>query len=326
MGAVYVPASVTREVLDWDAMIGALRAVYALPHGPHTSTRAQARGQGNWLRCLVSAPPDAPYCGAKIFGIARARRASYLIPLFDQDTAELVALVDGVHITALRTAATSAVAVDLLAPRRALVLAVLGSGAEAQAHVRALARVRDLKAVRLYSPNPARRERAVAELGAELGVPCSTQPDARTALEGADLVLAAARSRDETPVFAGAWLHPGMLVVSIGSTIPEQREIDAQTIAAADLIVCDMVNEVIEETGDFIAARRAGVAFEDKMHSLGELVQGRLEARVRASRLPMYKSVGAAVQDVTVARIAVQKALERGLVTTLPVALEIKHV
>jgi ornithine cyclodeaminase/alanine dehydrogenase len=326
MSPVFVPAAVTREVLDWDEMISGLRAVYATPHTARTSFRAMARGERNWLRGLVSVPPASPTMGAKVFGVARAGRASYLISLFDQETAELVALVDGIHITALRTAATSALAVDLIAPKRALSLAVLGSGAEAQAHVRALARVRKLKSVKLYSPTQRSREQVATALGQELGVECTAQASAQAALDNADLVLAAARSHDEKPVFEGSWLRPGMLVVSIGSTMPEQREIDPQTIRACDLIVCDMVHEVIEETGDFIAARAAGVSFEGKMASLNDLVMGRLDTRLAAARLPMYKSVGAAVQDITVAQIAVRKALERGLATPLAMALEIKHV
>lgn len=323
---VFVGAEATRQVLDWDEMIECLRAAYARPHAGRTSTRALARGQGNWLRGLVSVPPAGAHMGAKVFGIARARRASYLISLFDQTSGELVALVDGIHVTALRTAATSALAVDLMAPRRALAVGVLGSGAEAQAHVRALARVRELKAVRLYSPTPANRGRVAAELARELRVPCTAAASAAHALEGSDLVIAAARSHDEQPVFAGAWLRPGMLVVSIGSTIPEQREIDAATIEACDLIVCDMVHEVVEETGDFIAAKASGIEFESKMASLNELVRGQLQARLSAARLPLYKSVGAAVQDITVAEIAVRRALERGLATPLPMALEIKQV
>jgi ornithine cyclodeaminase/alanine dehydrogenase len=326
MRAVFVPAAVTREVLDWDEMIAALRGAYGRPHAPHASTRTQARGDGGWLRCLVAVPEDGPYAGAKLFGVGRARRASYLIPLFDRDSAQLVALVDGLHVTALRTAATSALALDCLAPRRELALAVLGSGTEAQAHVRAFARVRRLRSVKLYSPAPERRARVAAELARELEVPCSAAAGPREALEGADLVLAAARSHDETPVFDGAWLRPGMLVVSIGSTMPEQREIDPQTIAASDLIVCDVVREVVEETGDFLAARRAGVVFEPKLHSLNELVLGRLEAQVAAARQPLYKSVGAAVQDVAVARIALERARERGLAAPLPVELEIRHL
>ena len=323
--AVFVPAAATREVLDWDDAIGAMRAAYATPHAPRTSHRAQARGAGNWLRGMVAVPPGGATMGAKVFGVARARQASYLIALFDQTSGELAALVDGVHVTALRTAATSAVALDRMAPARALTLAVFGSGQEAQAHVRAFARVRELKQVNLYSPTAANRERAARLLAAD-GVRCSSKPSALDAMNGADVVLAAARSHGEKPVFDGEWLRPGMLVVSIGSTSPEQREIDPRTIERSELIVCDVVDEVAEQTGDFIAARGAGVAFEHKMASLNDLVLGKVDARPAAARLCMYKSVGAAVQDVTVAELAVRRARERGLAAALPVALELKQV
>ena len=323
--AVFVPAAVTREVLDWDDAIAAMRGAYAAPHAPRTSQRAQANGAGNWLRGMVSVPPGAATMGAKVFGIARARRASYLIALFDQQSGELAALVDGIHVTALRTAATSAVALDCMAPRRALSLAALGSGQEAQAHVRAFARVRELKQVSLYSTSAANRERAAGSLAAA-GIRCSPASSARAAMEGADVVLAAARSHGETPVFDGEWLRPDMLVVSIGSTSPAQREIEPRTIARSELIVCDAVEEVAEQTGDFIAARAAGVTFEHKMASLNDLVLGNLDARLAGARLCLYKSVGEAVQDVTVAELAVRRARERGLAVELPVALELKQV
>lgn len=274
---------------------------------------------------MVAVPPGGATMGAKVFGVARARQASYLIALFDQTSGELAALVDGVYVTALRTAATSAVALDRMAPARALTLAVFGSGQEAQAHVRAFARVRELKQVNLYSPTAANRERAARLLAAD-GVRCSSKPSALDAMDGADVVLAAARSHGEKPVFDGEWLRPGMLVVSIGSTSPEQREIDPRTIERSELIVCDVVEEVAEQTGDFIAARGAGVAFEHKMASLNDLVLGKVDARPAAARLCMYKSVGAAVQDVTVAELAVRRARERGLAAALPVALELKQV
>jgi alanine dehydrogenase len=323
---VFVSAAATREVLDWDDAIAGLRAAYSAPHTQATSVRALARGQGSWLRGLVAVPPNRTLMGSKVFGLARERRATYLISLFDQDTGDLVALVDGIDITSMRTAATSALALDALAPRRPIVLGVCGSGAEAKAHVRAFSRVRTLQSVSLYSPTVANRERAADELASELGIACTAHASARDAIEGSDVVLAAARSHDETPVFEGAWLRPGMVVVSVGSTLSEQREIDHQTIAACDLIVCDMVHEVVELTGDFIAARDAGVPFSEKMASLNDLVMGRLTERVGAARLTMYKSVGAALQDITVASIAVERARQRGLSIALPIELETKHV
>lgn len=323
---VFVSAAATAAVLDWGEMIGAVRAAYAVPHAPHTSVRAIARGDGISIRGLVAAPPGSGCMGAKVFGVARARQVTYLLPLFDQETGELVALVDALHITALRTAATSAVAVDRLARRSPATLGVLGSGAEAQAHVRAVAAVRTLRGVRLFSPNPANRERAALDLERELRVPCAPVGNPAAAVGGADIVVAAARSRDETPILDGDWLAPGALLVSIGSTVPEQRELDVRSIEVCDLIVCDAVDEVVHETGDFLAATAAGVAFADKLATLNDLVARKVDARVAAARQPMYKSVGAAIQDVVIGEIAYRAAVERGLAPQIDARLEIKQL
>lgn len=97
-----------------------------------------------------------------------------------------------------------------------------------------------------------------------------------------------------------------------------------RSVEVSDLIVCDMVHEVIEETGDFIAVTQAGVAVEHKMASLNDLVMGKLSERVAAARHPMFKSVGAAVQDITVATIAYENAVKRGLAVELPVELAVR--
>jgi ornithine cyclodeaminase/alanine dehydrogenase len=92
-------------------------------------------------------------------------------------------------------------------------------------------------------------------------------------------------------------------------TLPEQREIDEEVVARCDLIVCDMVEEVIEETGDMIAAKKAGVAMHDKTVSLNAVLSGPAGGRVAGAKLPMFKSVGAAIQDVVVAELALTKAI-----------------
>ncbi len=323
---VFIPAPATEQVLQWDDMIAGLRAAYAVQHQSHTSYRAVARGNRTWLRGLVSCPPASQFMGTKVFGVARERKVSYLVSLFDQETSELVALVDALHITALRTAATSAVAIDVMAKRGPLRVGVLGSGAEAQEHLSALSRVRELRSVRVFSPTAARREAFAVRFAKELKADCKAVETARAAVDDVDLLIAAARSKNETPIFSGDWLRPGMMVVSIGATLPEQHEIDPRTIDVCDLIVCDMVHEVIEETGDFIDAKAAGIVFEHKMASLNDLIMGKLADRLASAKIPMYKSVGAAIQDITVAEIAYQRALERNLAVPLPMALVPRQV
>ena len=324
----FVSSETTQSVLAWPEVIGRLRAAYSVPHGPAVSPpRVVARGADRtWLRALAAVPPGARFMGAKLFGFGRQHSVSYLIALFEQENGALAALVDGNLVTAYRTAATSAVAVDRLAPPGPVALGVLGSGLEAQMHTRAIATVRPLRELRVYSPTPRNREAFAIRAAEELGVPCTPVGRPEEAVIGVDLVVAAARSHDESPILRGEWLKPVQMVVSIGSTLPDQREVDEQVVAAVDLIVCDMPEEVIAETGDMIAAAAAKVPFERKMISLNELMSGKeADARVAAARLPMYKSVGSALQDIVVAELAFECASREGLIEALPIGFLMKQ-
>ena len=138
---------------------------------------------------------------------------------------------------------------------------------------------------------------------------------AAEAVAGADVVLCAARSRDETPVLRGEWLEPGMTVVSIGSTLPEQREVDEQVIARAARIVADMPEEVAHDTGDMLAAARAGIDFAARLVPLSDFVAGKV-ARAPED-IVLYKSVGSALQDVITAEMLLARARARHVGTEL---------
>jgi alanine dehydrogenase len=313
-----------RAVLRWPPAVAALRAAYATAgDGARYPGRSIARGDGTWLRVLPGVPGNGGLMGAKIVAAAPgAGRVSYLIALFDQATTQLVALIDGNTVTGYRTAATSALAADLLAVAGPLTVGVLGSGFEASKHLRAIAAIRDVTSARVYSPRAASRERFARDL-ADLRVPVAPVPSAEAAVAGANLVICAARSHDESPVLLGRWLVPGMTVVSVGSTLPEQREVDAETIARADVIVADVVDEVLRDTGDLIAARSAGTPVADRVASLAGLVSGALAGRTHNSQIALYKSVGSAVQDLAVAAMCVRAALDGGLGTRASVPVEV---
>jgi ornithine cyclodeaminase/alanine dehydrogenase-like protein (mu-crystallin family) len=118
----------------------------------------------------------------------------------------------------------------------------------------------------------------------------------------------------------GEWLDDDATVISIGSTLPEQREIDAAVVARAGVIVADMVEEVANDTGDMLAARRAGVDFESRLISLAAAIAD--PARIpRSGGLRVYKSVGAALQDLTIAGMCVALARKAALGTELPVSI-----
>lgn len=303
---------------DWPSAVAALAAAYGNDvRAALVPPRSMARGDGFWLRSLTAISPHGATMGCKLIAASpRARRASYLISLFDQQTMALLALIDGNRVTGLRTAATAVLAVDRLAPARPLRVAVIGAGFEARNALECLARVRALQAVRVYSPTPASRERFAAGLRPALDITAVDGPE--SAVRDADVVLCAARSRDESPVLRGAWLPAGATVVSLGSTLPEQREVDTDCMARAACIVADMPEEVARDTGDGIAAAQAGVDLAARLVPLADLVGGRVPARRRADDLVLYKSVGSALQDVVIAEMLFDRARAQGRGITLP--------
>jgi ornithine cyclodeaminase/alanine dehydrogenase len=243
----------------------------------------------------------------------------YVVVLYDRETSRIAGLVDGNHVTAYRTASTSAAALDRLAPPGSIRLAVLGSGLEASMHVRAFSSIREIEELTVYSPTPERR----AAFADEFGGRAADGP--QETVESATVVLAAARSRGELPILHGDWLGPRTIVASIGSTVPEQREIDVSVVERCDLIVCDDVQEVTHETGDMIEAARAGVAFAEKTFSLHALFAGELDARLASAEWPMFKSVGSGLQDVVVAGLILERAQAAGHATPLPIEFLTKH-
>ena len=323
---VFVSGAAARAVFKWEDGIQALQATYGRPISSEaTPPRTIARADKAWLRTLPAIPPGGRYFGAKLMGTgAGFTSIEYVIVLFDRVTNRIAAFVDANEITAFRTASTSAAALDRLAPSGHARLAVLGSGLEASMHARAFSRVRPLTHVAVFSPTPERRGAFVKAFSQETGVPATAASSAQEAVDGADIVLAAARSRGELPILFGPWLGAQATVVSIGSTITLQRELDVSVVDRADVIVCDTLHEVLEETGDMIAARDAGISFRDKAVSLSELMSGACEQRLKAAQLRLFKSVGGGLQDVVIAELILTKALHAGLAIPLPMNFETK--
>jgi alanine dehydrogenase len=325
----FVSSEAAAHVFSWREAIDALASAYAAAPAPGAlPPRTVAHDEGAWLRTLPALPGGGRYFGAKLMAMVPAAArpgVEYVIVLWDRETSRIAAFVDGNQVTAYRTAATSAVALDRLAPPGPMRLVVLGSGLEATMHVRAFAAVRPIEHLVVSSPTPERREAFAAAAARDLSCDAEAVPDAGDAIEAATVVLTAARSRGELPILHGDRLAPEVTVVSIGSTVPFQREIDVSVVEASDLIVCDAVDEVVEQAGDMIEAARAGIAFSERTFSLHQLVSGALDDRLPGARRRLFKSVGGGLQDIVVAEAIVRKALEEGLTTPLPIEFETKY-
>ena len=322
-GTLFLTDADVHRTADWSAAIATLRRAYRAKVEPAmVPPRSMARAPGMWLRSLTAISPLDGYMGCKLIAASpRIKCASYLIALFDPASMNLHALIDGNQITGIRTAATAVVAVDALAPQRPLRVAVLGSGFEARAQLTALAAVRAIASVKVFSPTAAKRLQFAADFSASLGLPVIATDTAAAAVADSDVVICAARAQNEVPVLQGEWLQPGMTVVSIGSTLPEQREVAVNVLERAHLIVADMPDEVAHDSGDLLAATQAGIEFSHKLVSLHDVLGEPRITRKTPTDIVIYKSVGSALQDIVISEMLLARARELGIGTPLPASI-----
>ncbi len=234
------------------------------------------------------------------------------VTLFDGASGRPTAILNGSALTSIRTAAVTALATRLLARADARVLAILGSGVQAQAHLRSLMLVRQFSVVRVYSPDASHARELVAAGVAQFGdgVRFEACAAAREALDGADVVVTATNST--TPVLERAWLAEGAHVNAIGASVPSSRELDVETIAAAELFV-DSRESAANEAGDYRLALSEGAIGEDHIRAeLGEVAIGAHPGRSGPAALTVFRSLGLAVEDLAAAELAVESARRAG--------------
>ncbi len=237
-----------------------------------------------------------------------------IVAVFDPATGSPEAVMDGEVVTAMRTAACSALSARFLAREDAVVLAVLGTGVQARAHAEAMRRVRPIGELLIAGRDAARVATLAAELG---GVAAGSFEEA---VRGADIVCACTHSPE--PVVRGAWLRPGTHVTSVGFN-PQGREVDADALASA-LVVVESRSAALAPypagSNDLLWAIRDGAFGPEHVHAeIGELVSGTRPGRTGADQITVYKSVGVAAQDAAAAALALEAARERGLGTEIEI-------
>jgi ornithine cyclodeaminase/alanine dehydrogenase-like protein (mu-crystallin family) len=260
---------------------------------------------------------EPPALGAKLVSVFASNAGAGLpthlatILLFDPMTGELIAAMDGRFITEARTAAVSAVSTDLLAREDAAILAVIGSGVQARSHVDAITRVREIRAIRAWSPNDSHRAKFVREMQPRTDAKVTDCRSAQAAVDAADIVVLATSSKE--PVVLGEWISAGTHICAVGACRPDQREMDTALVARGRLFV-DSRSGALVEAGDVLLPMREG-AFDDThiAGELGEVSLGIVPGRQSPAEITIFKSLGMAVEDVAAAHLAYEKAAERGL-------------
>jgi alanine dehydrogenase len=300
------------ELLDLDELREAVAGAMADLSAGRASMPPRVAALVESKRALLGAMPAyLPSAGALTTKLVtlfpeNADRPTHqaVIVAFDPETGTPLALMDGTHVTATRTAAGSALATSLIAREDAHVLAVLGTGVQARTHALAIPRVRPIDEIRIAGRS---REKAEA-LAAELGPPARRVGSYQEALDGADIVAAATHA--EEPVVRREWLAPGTHVNSVGLN-PAGREVDDATVAEALLVVESRVSALAPPPAG--SPDLAGIDPGHVHAELGELVAGTRPGRAAPGQITLYKSVGVAVQDAAAAALVLERARERGV-------------
>jgi len=230
--------------------------------------------------------------------------------LHSGETGELLAAANASAITAIRTAAASAVATKLLARENASTLAILGAGVQAKSHLEAIPLVRDIGAIRICS-----RSRAKAESLAATDPRAKVIESVEDAVRDADIIVTATSSKE--PVLRREWLSDGVHINAVGSSVASSRELDGATMAAASLFV-DRRESTVNESGDYLMALREGAIKEGHIRAeIGEILIGSARGRSSEDEITLFKSLGIAVEDLASVAFLYDKARTRNAGTWL---------
>lgn len=233
--------------------------------------------------------------------------------LFSAETGELQAMMNASAITAIRTAAVSGVATDLLARADACNLAILGSGVQARSHLAAMSHVRPLKRCRIASRNFDHARELVDEMRQDFSFPLEPVETVEEALKDSDLIVTATTAVE--PIVKREWITGGAHLNLVGSSRPNGREVDSETMAATSFFV-DRRESTLYESGDYLFAAREGVIGPDHIRAeLGELLTGEKPGRTSAEEITLFKSLGLGIEDLFAAEYLYKRAKQEKLGT-----------
>ena len=309
-----------RAVLSMDDLIATMEA--ALREFSGGGARQPLRsvvvvGEGAFYGVMPAFIRQPAALGTKLVSVYHSNAARDLpshlatIILHDPETGALQAVMDGRYITEARTAAVSAASAKHLARKDARVLAVFGTGVQARSHIDALTRVRKIDEVRVWGRDAAHAKSLLDDLRPQVRARLTVAGSPQAAADGADIIALVTASRE--PVLARSAVRAGTHICAVGACRPDQREMDSALVRDARVFVDSRVG-ALAEAGDLVIPINEGTFDASRIAGeLGELFAGRIPGRRNDDEITIFKSLGMAVEDVAAARLAYDRASERGL-------------
>ena len=326
---VIIDRATVEELVPMDAAIGVMREAFARYHAGEVYQPLRSVLQPPGIPGVAIVKPAAVAGRERLLGMkivtefkGNAGRGLDAIQgavlLLDTDTGVPCALVDAGAITAIRTAAVSGLATDLLARREPAELAILGAGVQARSHIAAMVAVRPITAIRVWNRTPERAEALVTwAVGAGMAVDVSIAATPAEAANGAGIICTVTAS--PRPVLPAGSVREGAHINAVGAYRPETREVDSAVVAAAEVFV-DSRESAMAEAGDLLIPIGEGLLGRDAAITaeLGEVVAGFHPGRTSATQITLFKSLGLAFEDVETAGYVVRRAVEAGAGLQVP--------
>ena len=219
-----------------------------------------------------------------------------IVMLFDAKNGQPLMLFDALEITAIRTAAASAVATKLLSRKDSSTLAIIGSGEQAKRHIEAMLVVRNIKHINLWSRNENNAKHLLYELSAEYNIPIHIKKNVQQAVEHADIICTVTASKE--PVVMGDWIAAGTHINAVGSSTAATRELDTTAIVRSKLFT-DRYESLFNEAGDFLIPKKEGAVTDEHVKGeIGEVLSGTKKGRENDEEITVFKSLGIAAEDI----------------------------
>jgi len=262
------------------------------------------------LHILQGAVPSANVLGYKAYTSSR-EGVRFLVYAFNAERGNLDVVVEANHLGMTRTGAAGGVAAKWLARPDAKVAGVFGSGWQAQGQIEALAHVRKLERVKVFSRNAQKLAKFCQQMRARLSIEVVPAASAEETVKGSDIVVTITTSA--TPVFSGEWVGPGTHINAAGSNSLLRREIDEETVRKCHVVTVDSRPSAMKEAGDLLPALEKGRLHSGALTEIGEVIAGTRPGRTSAEQITLFESQGMAMQDLIIAAELAKLARAQGV-------------
>ncbi|HXS96601.1 MAG TPA: ornithine cyclodeaminase family protein [Candidatus Limnocylindrales bacterium] len=305
---LYLTEDEVRRLLPMRECIGLMRTVFQRLASGEAANQPRRRLTLPTRSTLhYMAGSDGRYFGAKVYATNPAHGAHFLFLLYRAEDAAPLAIVEANHLGQIRTGAASGLATSLMARPDSKRVAIIGSGFQARTQLEAMTAVLSIGPVMVWSRLEERRAAFARECSDSFGLEVRAAASAEEAVRGADIVITATNAKD--PVLEDAWIVPGMHINAMGSNQAARREIPAETVRRAR-VVMDNREQAEMEAGDLILAARdegwtGGFQLQD-------VAAGRQPGRTSPAEVTLFKSIGIAAEDVAAAAYVYERAMESG--------------